>query len=101
MPDDRDIPEFSFIINFKRGEGDPRRIFDAASLLIEGFEEFDTTVARSIDAHLAPTVVLEDIQPGSLKVILREILNEIDDEALKAGEYKKAIGPLLVRAKKL
>jgi hypothetical protein len=41
MPDERDTPEFSFIINFKRGEGDPRRIFDAASLLIEGFEAFE------------------------------------------------------------
>jgi hypothetical protein len=98
VPDDR---EFSFTIDFARGEGDPRRVFDAASLLIQGFEELDIAVTRSIHAELAPTVVLEDIRRGSLKVILREILNEIDDDALRAGEYKKAIGPLLVKAKKM
>src|SRR5262249_52078195 len=93
--------EFSFLIDFQRGSGDPRRIFDAASLLIEGFERLDAAIAQSVDIELAPTVVLEDIRPGSLRVILRTILNDIDDQALKDGEYKKAIGPALVRAKAL
>jgi hypothetical protein len=99
MPPAEDATEFSFLIHFTPGQGDPRRIFNAASLLIEGFEELDAAVAQSVDTELAPAVVLEDIRPGSLKVILRTILNDIDDQALKDGEYKKAIGPALVRAK--
>jgi hypothetical protein len=56
MPDN---PEFSFTIHFTRGQGDPRRIFDAVSLLIKGFEELGAAVTQPINAELAPTVVLE------------------------------------------
>jgi hypothetical protein len=100
MPDTRNA-EFSFKIDFARGHGDPRRIFDAASLLIEGFSELDETLAASMHSQLETRTVLQDIQPGSLRVILRTILTDIDDQALKDGEYKKAIGPALVRAKHL
>jgi hypothetical protein len=101
MPPVEGASEFSFIIHFAKGQGDPRRVFDAASLLIEGFEELDATVAQSVDFTMTTAVVLEDVQPGSLRVLLRTILGEIDDQALKDGEYKKAIGPVLVRAKAL
>src|SRR4030081_2290880 len=94
-----DEAEFSFLITFARGQGDPRRVFDAASLLIEGFDELDGTVAQSVDAKLKTSVVLEDVRSGSLRVVLRTILENIDDEGLKAGEWKKAIGPALVKAK--
>jgi hypothetical protein len=73
----------------------------AASLLIEGFKELDATIAQSVDFDLKVAVVLEDIRSGSLRVFLRTILSDIDDQALKDGEYKKAIGPVLVRAKTL
>jgi hypothetical protein len=98
MPD-RDT--FFFVINFVREQGDPRRIFDAASRLIDGFAELDEIVGQSIDANLRTMVVLQDIQSGSLRVILRTMLADLDDEALREGEWKKAVGPLLVRAKYL
>jgi hypothetical protein len=93
--------EFVFTIKFARGQGDPRRVFDAASLLIEGFEELDETVAGSVDEHLKTSVVLDDVVPGSLRVILKTLLEDIDDQALKDGEWKKAIGPVLVKGKRL
>ena len=37
--------DFSFRIVFEKGQGDPRRIFDAASELIDGFEHLDEAVA--------------------------------------------------------
>jgi hypothetical protein len=46
-------------------------------------------------------MVLDDLQPGSLRVILKMVLEDIDKRALKDGEWKKAIGPALVRAKRL
>ena len=92
---------FSFTINFARGEGDPRRVFDAASLLIEGFEEFDDTLAASVDSKLRTATVLDDVRAGSLRVILKTILGDIDEQALRDGEWKKAIGPALVRGKRL
>lgn len=98
MPD-HDI--FTFRIDFARGQGDPRRVFDAASLLIEGFEELDGTIASSVAVTLKTSTVLDDVQSGSLRVILRTILEDIDEQALKDGEWRKAIGPALVRGKRL
>ncbi len=35
-------------IDFKRGEQNPRRVFDAASLMIEGFQKIDDLTALCI-----------------------------------------------------
>lgn len=92
---------FSFLIDFKKGEGDPRRVFDAASLLIEGFQELDATLMNSIDGKINAQVVLDDLKPGSLRVFVSTILKNIDDQGLREGEWKKAVGPALVKAKHL
>jgi hypothetical protein len=91
--------DFSFRIFFEKGQGDPRRIFDAASELIDGFGQLDEAVAGSVDVRLQPTIVLEDIKAGSIRVLLSSLLKNIDDEGLRQGEIKKAIGPALVKAK--
>jgi hypothetical protein len=91
--------DFSFRITFKKGQGNPRRIFDAAGELIDGFSQLDEAVAGSVDAKLQPLMVLEDIKAGSIRVFLSSILKKIDDEGLRQGEIKKAIGPALVDAK--
>jgi hypothetical protein len=95
----RPTADFSFRIVFKKGQGDPRRIFDAASELIDGFEQLDEAIAGSVDAKLQPLMVLEDIKAGSIRVLLSSLLKNIDDEGLRQGEIKKAIGPALVKAK--
>ena len=91
--------DFSFRIVFEKGQGDPRRIFDAASELIDGFERLDEAMAGSVDASIRPLMVLEDIEAGSIRVWLSSFLKKIDDEGLRQGEIKKAIGPALVEAK--
>ena len=93
------VADFSFRIVFKKGQGDPRRIFDAASELIDGFEHLDEAVAGSVDVKLQPTMILEDIKAGSIRVLLSSLLKKIDDEGLRQGELKRAIGPALVDAK--
>jgi hypothetical protein len=91
--------DFSFRIGFKKGQGNPRRIFDAASELIDGFGQLDEAVAGSVDVKLQPLMILEDIRAGSIRVFLSSLLKKIDDEGLRQGEIKKAIGPALVDAK--
>ncbi len=91
--------DFSFQIIFEKGQGDPRRVFDAASELIDGFEELDEAIVGSIDSKISPLMVLEDIEGGSIRVWLSSVFKKIDDKALTEGEYKKAIGPALVEAK--
>jgi hypothetical protein len=91
--------DFSFRIVFEKGQGNPRRIFDAASELIDGFEQLDNAIAGSVDAKIQPVMVLEDIDAGSIRVWLSSFLKKIDDQGLREGEIKKALGPALVEAK--
>lgn len=91
--------DFAFAIDFKRGEGNPRRVFDAASALIHGFELLDAALATSVDELLEPLLVLEDVESESLKVWLRNVLNAIDDDAIKKLDWKPIVGAYLLKAK--
>jgi hypothetical protein len=91
--------DFAFKIDFQKGSGNPRRVFDAASELIDAFEFFDSILVTSIDAKMQPLMVLEDVDGGSIKVWLRNLLTRTDDEALKTLEWKPIIGRYLVKAK--
>jgi hypothetical protein len=93
--------DFAFVIDFKKGEGDPRRVFEAATLLIDGFEELDQAVTGSVDGKIRTLMVLEDIEAGSFKVWLKNVLNRVPDDAIKDLEWRKAVGAALVKAKYL
>ncbi|MBU1236447.1 MAG: hypothetical protein KJ634_10595 [Gammaproteobacteria bacterium] len=86
-------------IEFERGAGDPTRIFRAMAGLIESTQLLDSHLALSIGANVQTTLVLQDVEAASLKAKLRTIVEEIPDEAVKAGEIKKVIGHFLLRAK--
>jgi hypothetical protein len=58
-------------------------------------------LAGSVARGLKPSMLLEDIEAGSLRAWLRNQLELIDDETLKSGEIKKVVGAYLVRAKRL
>ena len=81
--------------------GDPRRIFDAASALVDAFELMDQALANVLDSKLKTLMVLEDVDSGSLKVWLKNLLSGIPDESIKDLEWKKAVGHYLVKAKYL
>jgi len=93
--------DFAFEIDFEKGAGNPRRVFDAASLLIDAFEILDTALASTFDSELKPLLVVEDVEAGSIKVWLRNILTRTDDSALKTLDWRPLIGRYLVRAKYL
>ena len=91
--------DFGIRIDFKKSDGNPRRVFDAASLLIEGFERLDDTVIEAIDSKIEPLIVLEDVEAGSIIIWLRNILTAADDDALKKLDWKPQVGKYLVRTK--
>ncbi|MCW2273113.1 hypothetical protein GJ654_03270 [Rhodoblastus acidophilus] len=93
--------DFGFVIDFKKGSGNPRRVFDAASALIDAFESFDKAISVSVDSKIEPLMLLEDVESGSLKVWLKNILSRVDDAALKDLDWKKQVGHYLVKAKYL
>jgi len=69
--------------------------------LIEAFQEIDTYLAQSIRSGFEPLTLLEDIETGSLRVWLRNVLTTVDDESLRSGDWKKVVGAFLVKAKRI
>ena len=86
-------------IEFERGAGDPSRVFRAMAGLIESTQQLDSHLALSIGANVRTALVLQDVEAASLKAKLKTIIEEIPDEAVKAGEVKKVIGHFLFKAK--
>lgn len=91
--------DFALFIDFKRGEGSPQRVFQAADAMIRALQRVDRTLCASIDTNIEPVMVLEEIESGSIKIWLRNVLESTDDQALKDLDWKPAVGKYLVRAK--
>ncbi|QAY96267.1 hypothetical protein CWB41_11440 [Methylovirgula ligni] len=91
--------DFAFEIDFKRGEGSASRVFLAINDFIKGCERLDAELVGTIDSNIETVMVLEDIEAGSIKVWLRNLLSAVDDDALKQVDWKPAVGRYLVKAK--
>ena len=91
--------DFAIYIDFKKGVGDPQRVFKVAEGIISSFQRLDKALCTSIDNDIQPLLVLEEIESGSLKIWLKNILSAIDDQALKELNWKPAVGKYLVNAK--
>jgi len=90
---------FEIKIDFVRDTVNPSRVFKTMSGLIDAFEIIDRTLVAPFDLQLQPSLLLEDIQSGSLRVILANVLKSVDDEAIKNLDWKKLVGAYLVKAK--
>lgn len=86
-------------IEFERGTGDPTRVFRAMAGLIESTQLLDSHLALSIGANVRTSLILQDVEAASLKAMLKTVIEEIPDEAVKAGDVKKVIGHFLCKAK--
>ena len=91
--------DFAFCIDFKKGEGSASRVFSATHEFIKACEHLDRKLITSIDANIETVMVLEDIEAGSLKTWLRNVISAIDDQALKDLDWKFLVGKYLVSAK--
>lgn len=67
--------------------------------MIRSFQKLDAILCDAVDNKINPLLVLEDIEAGSLKIWLKNILEASDDGALKALDWKKQVGTYLVKAK--
>ncbi len=91
--------EFEIRIDFERGKGDPARVFKAMSGLIESFESINSHLASTYDSALNATLVLDEIEAGSIKAKFRDFIEGLPDEALKEAEWKKIMGHFLLKSK--
>jgi hypothetical protein len=91
--------DFEIKIDFEKGSPDPSRIFSTMSNLIKTFESIDADLAKTIDINISPILILEDIETGSLRSLFRNVLESVDDTALKELDWKKGVGAYLLKAK--
>jgi len=91
--------DYCIEIQFEKGSKDPTRVFRAMQELIETFHEFDSSLVKLIDSNIEPVLILEDIETGSIKSWLSNLLGAVDDNALKNLDWKPAVGKYLVNAK--
>ena len=91
--------EYCIEINFEKGTTNPSRIFRSMSELIDTFHIIDQSLVKCIASQIDPVLVLEDIEIGSIKTWLRNVLNVIDDDALKGLDWRPQVGKYLVKGK--
>lgn len=90
---------FDLYIDFEKGEGSASRVFHSMGELIDTFVQLDQVLAGIVSEGSRTTIVLDGVTGGSIRSTLRSILEEIPDEALKDGDWKKVLGHFLVRGK--
>ena len=96
VPTDAD---FAIYIDFKKDVGRPQRIFQTADALIKALQKVDKSLCNTIDSKISPIMMLEEIEVGSLRIWLKNLLEVVDDQALKKLNWKPIVGSYLVKAK--
>lgn len=91
--------DFCLEIKYKKESENPSRVFRAMSGLIDSFQDIDKHLVKSIDVRIEPVLMLEDIEAGSIKTWLSNILKGIPDESLFNLNWRPIVGQYLVKAK--
>ncbi len=90
-------------LDFKKGEADPSKVFLAMRDMIQALESSDQVLAKGFQVKLTQELLLEDIQAGSLKVILAQkvhvLMDAVPEDVLASGDPKKIVGNFLVKGK--
>lgn len=94
-------PDFLLTINFPPHTKNPQRIFSTASECIAALQACDQMLLKTFPTEIQPVFVLEQVETGSLKMWLRQLLEVVDDDAIKNLDWKPAVGKYLVKGKYL
>ena len=92
--------DFCIEIQYRKDSEKPSRVFRSMSELIDSFQRIDQPLVRVIDVNIETVLLLEDVEAGSIKVWLRNLLKAIPDDAIYHMDWKPIVGQYLVRAKK-
>jgi hypothetical protein len=90
---------FEIKVEFEHGRGNPSRIFRTMAGLIESVQVFDQHLASTVNANIHTRLILQDIKNGSIRSMLKTLIEDIPDDALKQGEFKKVVGHMLFKGK--
>ncbi len=90
---------FCIKIDYEKDSPNPSRVFKTMTDLIDSFQQIDKDLIKCIDNKIEPSLILEDIEIGSLKTYISNILKAVDDDAIKNLDWKPAVGKYLLKAK--
>ena len=90
---------FCLRIDFEKSSPNPSRVFKAAYGLIDTFQFIDHSLISVVDNRIEPTLMLEDIESGSIKIWLANKLIAIPDDSIYHIDWKLILGKYLVQAK--
>lgn len=93
------VADFCLEIRYKKGTENPSRVFHAFSDLIDSFQDIDKKLVNNIDVNIESTLLLEDIEIGSIRTWLVYALKRVPDDAAFHLDWKPLIGQYLVKAK--
>lgn len=99
----KDISKKSFCltVSFEKNLTTPHKLFKSISDMILEFQELDKSLVRCIDSQIEPVFILDEVENGSIKVWLQQILKNIPEETIKDCEAENLLETYLVRGKYL
>lgn len=96
-----DEQHFCLTIDYDRQSAHPEEVFLGIANLIKSFNTLDNSLVACIDNQIEPVLILEDVEKGSIKMILKNIIESIPDDGLRECNVKKILGAYLVKCKYL
>lgn len=90
---------FNLYINFEKSSSNPSRVFKTMSEMLDGFQVIDSHLLAPFNLKVEPILLLEDIQTGSLRTVVKNVLRGVDDEAINNLNWKKILGGFLLQGK--
>lgn len=97
----QDSSQFCITIDYDRQSPHPEQVFLGLSKIIEAFTVLDSNLVNCIDSEIQPVILLEDVEKGSIKVWLKNMINSLPDDGLKNCDVKRILGEYLVKSKYL
>lgn len=91
--------DFCLEIDYIRESPQPSRVFKTMSSLIDTCIKLDRMLINTIDNNIEPVLLLEDIETGSIKTWLRNMLNYVPDESAMNLSWRPIVGQFLVKGK--
>ncbi len=91
--------KFCLTIEYDKTSANPEQVFYGDGKMLEAMKHMDKNLASCIDSDIAPVLLLEDVERGSVRLWLKNHIESLPDEVLATGEPKKILGHFLVEAK--
>lgn len=96
---ENDTDIFALTIDYSTYKGDPANLLQKIADVINSFKKTDEVLAKTFYNSISASYELINIEHGSIKLTIKQILENIPNEALAELDIKKLIGSFLVRGK--